>query len=261
MGSLPENEDDMKNEHRLLSQLFSRSMLVILATYVAIAPPHGLLGAERPEETASVASAAASDLSEKAEILNSPEWRRAIFELGQWFETQQIYPPKRVAELKRDFNSRVAGMSAYELRYLLDDLNEKIAVMDSPEAREARAWVGQYLSTISGGRRSKLLASTPDITKMSAAQLAHEISRLETTRQNLVSQQANFNQSRDQLVQAQQSSIRATQQAVAAASRTSGGNYSPYRSSGSGGKTPFSNIQTGGSVHVGVGPFGAYVSF
>ena len=64
------------------------------------------------------------DRAKKAAILRSPRWRRAVFELGDWLDSQEIYPPKQVMKIKSDFNRRVAGMSSYELEYLLEDLDE-----------------------------------------------------------------------------------------------------------------------------------------
>ena len=208
-----------------------------------------------------VAADKASDLSLKAEILNSPAWRRAVFELGHWLDSQQIYTASQVAAIKSDFNARVAKMSSFELQYLLDDLEAKFQVMDTAEARDARAWVGQYLSAASDSKRSELLKDVPDVTRMSAGELADEIRNIEAKKQQLVNQQAAFNQSRRDIVSSQQQSIAATQRAVASANRSSGSSYSPYRGGSSGGKTPFSNVKTGGSVHVTAGPFGAYVSF
>lgn len=202
-----------------------------------------------------------SDLSRKAEVLNSPAWRRAIFELGSWLDSQQIYTASQVASIKSDFNTRVSKMSSFEVQYLLEDLEAKFQVMDTPEARDAREWVGQYLAIASDSKRSELLKDVPDVTRMSAGELANEIQQIEAKRQQIVQQQAAFNQSRSDIVASQQQSIAATQRAVSSANRNAGSSYSPYRGGSAGGKTPFSDVQTGGSVHVSVGPFGAYVSF
>lgn len=202
-----------------------------------------------------------SDLSRKAEILSSPAWRRAVFELGHWLDSQQIYTAPQVASIKSDFNARVAKMSSFEVQYLLDDLEAKFRVMDSPEARDARAWVGQYLSAASDTKRSELLKDVPDVTRMTAGELANEIKKIEAKRQQLAQQQTAFNQSRRDIVTSQQQATAATQRAVSTANRNPGSSYSPYRGGSGGGKTPFSSVKTGGSVHVTAGPFGAYVSF
>jgi hypothetical protein len=201
------------------------------------------------------------DVAKKAEILRSPRWRRAVFELGDWLDTQQIYPPKQVQKIKGDFNRRVAKMSSYELEYLLEDLETKFKVMDSPEAKDARAWVGQYLSAMSDRKRDEVLKDIPDVVKMSAGELSQEIQKIESKRQSLQRQQAAFDQGRQQLIEQAQANRQATAQAAAAAAAqaNSAPTYSPYRSQG-GGKPPFSDSK-GGGMTVGVGPWGAYVGF
>ena len=200
------------------------------------------------------------DMARKAAIMNSPRWRRAIFELGEWLSSQEIYSPQEVRTVKADFNRRVAKMSASDLEYLLDDLDAKFKILDTDEARDARAWVGQYLAVLSDHQRAKVLKDVPDVVKMSAAQLQQEILKIEQSRAALRRQQAAFDEGRQQLVQQAQSARQATAQASAAAMRSSGGgaSYSPYRGGG-GGSPPFAN--TGGSgMSITSGPFGAYVS-
>jgi uncharacterized protein with PIN domain len=199
------------------------------------------------------------DLTRKAEIMASPRWRRAIFELGEWLSTQQIYSPQEVRNIKADFNRRVATMSSYELEYLLDDLDTKFKIIDTPEARDAKQWLGQYLSVMSDRKRAEVLRDVPDVVTMSAAQLQEEIARIEQKRSGLQRQQQAFDQSRQQLVDRAQASRQATAAASNAAARSGGVSYSPYRSQG-GGKLPFSDVK-GSGMSVGVGPWGAYVGF
>lgn len=201
------------------------------------------------------------DLAKKAEILRSPRCRRAIFELGQWLDTQQLYPPKQVMRIKSDFNQRVAKMSSYELEYMLEDLEAKFKVIDTPEAQEARAWVGQYLSAMSDRKREEVLKDIPNVVEMSAGELSREVQKIEARRQSLQQQQQDFDRGRQALVEQAQAARQATAAASnAAAARTSAPAYSPYRSQG-GGKPPFSDSQGGDGMSVGVGPFGAYVGF
>ena len=201
-----------------------------------------------------------NDLAKKAEILRSPRWRRAIFELGQWLDTQQLYPPKEVMRIKSDFNQRVAKMSSYELEYMLEDLEAKFKVIDTPEAQEARAWVGQYLSAMSDRKREEVLKDIPNVVEMSAGELSREVQKIEARRQSLQQRQQDFDRGRQVLVEQAQAARQATAAASnAAAARTSAPAYSPYRSQG-GGKPPFAD-SNGGGMSVGVGPMGAYVGF
>lgn len=224
---------------------------------------HGQAPDAKPGPSADTKAAATdtADLARKAEIMHGSRWRRAIFELGEWLSSQSIYTPQQVAQIKVDFNQRVARMSSYELEYLLDDLDAKFKIIDAPEAREAREWVGQYLSVMSDRKRAEVLKDVPDVVKMSASQLQEEVQKIEQKRAALQQTQASFEQGRQQLVQQAELARQRTAQAAAAAMSQGGGGvaYSPYRSQ-SGGKQPFSDVK-GSGMHVGVGPFGAYVSF
>jgi len=166
-----------------------------------------------------------------------------------------------VQKIKSDFNQRVAKMSSYELEYLLEDLEQKFKVMDSPEAKDARAWVGQYLSAMSDRKRDEVLKDIPNVVSMSAGELSQEIQKIETKRQSLQRQQAAFEQGRQQLVEQAQANRQLTAQAAAAAAAqaNSAPAYSPYRSQG-GGKPPFADSK-GSGMSVSVGPWGAYVGF
>jgi nucleoid-associated protein YgaU len=243
-----------------------RRTALVAAILGAILP-----GTVRGQQPAAPAKAAASapadendgDLARKAEIMNSPRWRRAIFELGEWLSSQQIYSPQEVRNLKTDFNRRVAGMSSYELEYLLDDLDAKFKILDTPEAKDARQWVGQYLSVMSDQKRAQVLKDVPDVVSMTSAQLQQEIDKIEQTRASLQRQQSAFNEGRQQLVDRAAAARQATAAAsnAAAARAQTGVSYSPYRGqSQGGGKPPFADAH-GSGMSVGVGPWGAYVNF
>jgi hypothetical protein len=222
--------------------------------------------AATPAPAGSAPAAAAADdddIVRKAQIMNSQRWRRAIFELGEWLSSQQIYTPDDVRRIKAGFNRRVAGMSSYELEYLLDDLDTKFKILDTPEAKDARSWVGQYLSAMSDRKRSEVLKDVPDVVAMSASQLQREIEKIEQTRAALQQRSAAFDQGRQQLVDRAAAARQQTAAAstAAAAAAQSGVSYSPYRSGGQGGgKPPFSDVH-GSGMSVGAGPFGAYVNF
>jgi hypothetical protein len=234
--------------------------LVIVATWAADVPAQ--LPAPESQPAAGPAADDAGDIARKAEIMNSPRWRRAIFELGEWLATQQIYTADQVRQIKIDFNRRVAAMSSYELDYLLDDLDAKFKILDTPEAKDARSWVGQYMSVMSDRKRAEVLKDVPDVVKMSSSELQDEIQKIEQKRTALQQRQAAFDQGREQLVGQAQLARQQTAAAAAAAmtqGQAGGMSYSPYRSQG-GGKPPFSDVQSSG-MSVGVGPFGAYVGF
>jgi len=247
----------MTRRHTTVVVVFHAAFFWVVGAFL---PAQGFTNPAVGQDAAPKAAAGgASDLARKAEILNSPRWRRAIFELGEWLSTQKIYPPKEVVRIKSEFNHRVAKMSSNEVEYLLDDLDAKFKVLDTPEAQEARAWVGQYLSVMSDRRREAELKDVPDVVKMSAGQLQQELQKIEQKRAALQQQQAAFDTGRQQLVEQAQLSRQQTAQAARMAMPQGGGAaYSPYRSQG-GGKPPFSDAG-GSGMTLYTGPFGAGVS-
>ena len=173
-------------------------------------------------------------LAAKAEILQSSRWRRAIFELGEWLSVQKIYPPREVQRIKAEFNTKVMKMSPQEIEYLLDDLEAKFKVIETPEAQEARAWMGQYLSAMSDRKRADVLKDVPNVVDMTAAQLSEEIFKIEQTRQTLKDRQVAFDAGRQVLADVAAANRKATADAsLAATSRmNSSPSFSPYRSGG-----------------------------
>ena len=57
--------------------------------------------------------------------------------------------------IKVRFNERVAAMSSYELEYLIDSISLKLDLLKTPEARDAKAWLGEYISAMSDARRAE----------------------------------------------------------------------------------------------------------
>jgi hypothetical protein len=234
--------------------------LALLAASLPAQPPAASQAPAAPSEARPAGAQDADDLDRKIEIMNSPRWRRAIFELGEWLSSQAIYTPAQVRNIKADFNHKVEKMTASDLEYLLDDLDAKFKILDTPEARDARAWVAQYLSVMSDQKRAETLRDVPNVVTMSASQLEQEIAKIERTRSALQQQQMAFDASRQQLVQRAADARRQTAAASAAAMRQGAGvSYSPYRSGGGGGKPPFSDVR-GSGMTISSGPFGAWVS-
>ena len=198
------------------------------------------------------------DLVRKADIMRGSQWQRAVAELSGWLGTQRVYTPTEVRRIKVRFNEQVAAMSSYELEYLLDSVDQKMRLLDTPEARDAKAWLGEYLSAMSDARRAEELRTVPNLLDMNAAQLWEEIQRIDRKRASL--------QQRQQGVAARQGALAgraaANRQSSAEASRAAASRlrsapaHSPYRRGG--GSAPFSDVQPR-RMSIGVGPLGAFI--
>lgn len=183
------------------------------------------------------------DLARKADIMHGPRWRRAIAEFGGWLDSQAIYSPTQVRRIKSQFNERVAAMSSYELEYLLDSLAAKLELLDTPEARDAKAWLGEYLFAMSDARRAAELRKLPNLLDMNATQLWQEIQRIDRLRATLQQRQQGSD-ARQEVLAARASAGRQTTAAAsqaAAARARSAPAHSPYRQGG--GSAPFSDVQ------------------
>lgn len=200
------------------------------------------------------------ELARKYDLLRSPKWQRAIAELGGWLTTQSVYTPAEVRRIKVQFNARVAAMSSYDLEYLLDSISAKLRSLDTPEARDAKAWLGEYLSAMSDARRAQELRNVSNILDMSADQLWREIQRIDALRDSLRQRQQGVESRQTTLANRTATSREATSaasQATAARLRSAPA-HSPYRSGG--GSPPFSDLQPR-RMSIGVGPMGAMVMF
>jgi glutaredoxin-related protein len=165
----------------------------------------------------------------KADIINSTEFRRAMFEFNEWLSGQQIYTPQEVAQIKDQFNHRVAEMNVQELVYLLADLEAKMQIINTPQSKEARAWMAQYLSVMSDKKRAQVLKDVPNVATMTAAQLSAEIAKIQETRETLDSEQASFQRGQAQQVANQIQTDRRNQQNYVNDWNTGPVSYSPYR--------------------------------
>jgi hypothetical protein len=209
----------------------------------------GVRGAEPvPGQAAEAASRASADddcgeFARKADLLHGREWQQAMAEFGAWLATQSVYSPAEVRRIKSQFNHRVAGMSSYDLEYLLDCISAKLRLLETPEARDAKAWLGEYLSAMSDARRARELRDIPHILDMSAEQLWREIQRIDSLRSTLRQRQQGIEARQATLAENAAAGRRETSAAsrAAAARSRAAPSHSPYRSGG--GSAPFSDVQ------------------
>ena len=236
--------------------VFTLSTAACWLTAAALVMPVSCFSARAAEQA--VADDAAGELARKSDLLHSSRWQQAVTEFGGWLTTKSIYSPAEVQAIKLQFNERVAAMSSYELEYLLDSISAKLQLLDSPQSRDAKAWLGEYLSAMSDARRAQALRNVPNILDMNAAQLWQEIQRIDSLRASL--------QQRQQGVESRQATMvdraAAGRQATSAASREAAArqraapSHSPYRSGG--GSLPFSDVPQR-RTSIGIGPMGAFI--
>jgi hypothetical protein len=209
----------------------------------------------RPVQPAAKPAATVDDAARKAEILASPRFRRAIFELGEWLASQKIYDAQQVAKIKDDFNTRVHYMTADEVRFLLDDLEAKFQIMNTQEAQDARAWMARYLSILSDKKREEVIRKLPNFATMTPAQLQQEVARIEQRREAMQEQQATVNRLGDSAANPWTQGQQAAQAAYIRDHTMQRSAYSsPYRAGNN--EPPFSNVHVGADLGYYVTPYG-----
>ncbi len=156
----------------------------LAAIVVLAASWSGASAREPPPQAAGSRPDAADreDLLRKARLLGSDRWRRVSFEFDAWLREQPVFTPSQARGIRVDLDRRVTAMSSYEFEYLLDTLEAKLRVLDSPAARDARAWLGRYLAVMAERKRSEVLAEVPNVLELTTAELVAELGRLEAQR-------------------------------------------------------------------------------
>ena len=181
--------------------------------------------------------------------------------IGAWPDDPRLDP-----DLLREGDHRnVADEYRYwTLEAIVDDLDAKLAILATPEAQDAKAWLGEYLAAMSDQRRARLLEQVPNRATMTSEQLRQEIDRIQRQRTELQQQQQAFATRRQDLVDAAAANRQQTADAAAAAAarRQMAGTYSPYRDNEpTVGSPPFSDLPERSGVGMVIGPFGPYITF
>ena len=153
----------------------------------------------------------------RRQILESERWRRAQRGFDEWLSIQQLYSPDEVSVLRAQFQLRVERMSPAELQAQLEQLEEKLAVLASPEAEDARRWLAQFLAVQARYTDQQLRQMRPDVANMSASQIRQELESFQQRRGQSRQSQAAVQQGRALQVQSAQDNRAAQQRAIDAA--------------------------------------------
>jgi hypothetical protein len=191
----------------------------LVAISVAIIANNWLSFAARGQNAPPGESSVAHDESQNAarrQILESARWQQANRTLNEWFSVQHIYRPEQVANIRAELTARIAKMPPRELEDFLKDLEERLQVLLSPEAEDARLWLGQFLAVAVNPER-QLGRSLPDVLNMSASEIRQELRWLEQHRAQRQRSQAAFNQTRAAQVQSARGVQRSRQPAATTA--------------------------------------------
>ena len=158
-----------------------------------------LMEAQSPPAKGSDPQAAA-----RQKVLESDRWQRTRVSLNEWLAVQQLYTPDEVAVMREQFAEKTSKMSAKELEDLMNDLDERLKVLKSPEAEEARQWFAQHLAVVANPEAVQQ-SKRPDVANMTASQIRHELQTFQQQRNARLQAQADFDHVRRQQAQFAQS--------------------------------------------------------
>jgi hypothetical protein len=104
-------------------------------------------------------------------IVNSPDWQATRQAYLDWLSVQQVYSEEEVQKMVGDLQLRVAAMNEQQRAAFLRDMQARLAVLNSDQARQARAWLGENMSRMTPAGQQKLRQRIPDVASMTAPQL------------------------------------------------------------------------------------------
>lgn len=150
-------------------------------------------------------------------------------EYDQWASVQKIYPPEKVKEMRDKFIDKAAQLRGEELEELLQGVHEKLQILLSAEASEARYWLTRTLATAADSKAAKIKAKLPDVARLSAAELEEQLANFARDRAYQLESYSEFNKVRSAQVKgAQATAAREAQASARARSSSGGGGYSGY---------------------------------
>lgn len=165
-------------------------------------------------------------------ILQSDRWAQASQQFDQWLAIQGFYDEQESKALKSELRNRVASMSAVQLEEFLNDMEARLAVLLSPEAKEARQWVAPLTNQAIDRLRAKYGVQDP--IRASAGDLEAALQQFAADRQAQAAGAAAFNQNRQIAAsaamsanQAQQKSLNQATQRQASSFQTQASSYAP----------------------------------
>ncbi|HEX3724938.1 MAG TPA: hypothetical protein VHV08_01795 [Pirellulales bacterium] len=217
--------------------------------------------AQRPAPKAGTTKGAAQpgESDKRAEILNSPRWRRATSDFNQALAALPIYDKKQVERMKADQLAQLAKMSPAQLLAALADIETKNQILATQAAQEVLGWLGRIFAeyTPKGLERRWGFTGVPDFGAMSAQQMSTEILKLQRMQAQTAQETADTSAQTQPQVDPWDPGAKAAQQAYRQDHAATGGGYSsPYRTAPA--KKPFADVKTGPDIGFSVGSFGGF---
>lgn len=136
------------------------------------------------------------------------------------------YDKDEIPKLKAQLKDKAKNMSASQLRFFLEDLQQKLAILGSKEALDDRAWAEDRLTHFAAAPAEKFRKTLPDVANMTAAQVKQALDDIRQRRAATVASQKAFDQDEALEVAATREANRQTAESEAEMSYSGGNSYS-----------------------------------
>ncbi|HEV3416756.1 MAG TPA: hypothetical protein VG056_08095 [Pirellulales bacterium] len=199
----------------------------LLALFVLAALAH--LGVAPLDITAARSAEPDGDAAARSQILESPAWRQAMEGFNEWLSAQAIYDKSEIPRVRARITDKISKMSIGQLQNYLQDMQQKLAIINSKAAFDAQAIVLDDLNVASNAYAAKLRKELPDLATMTAGQVQQTLLGLQQQQTETRANEAAFQSSREQelaTVKAWNQQTADANAAADAAMSAGGGNYS-----------------------------------
>jgi hypothetical protein len=175
----------------------------------------------------------AKEQQARQQVLDTEHWKKTRDQFKQWLLVQTAYSPEELAQQEADLKQHIASLPALELIKFLEAMDERLAVLLSPDMNQARSWVDHYYTEKAQRRMAKKLDIDQPL-KMTDKELQEALVRFQEQRASAAQSTAAFNSSRQSSSKSLES-YRKKQQSVqtkyqsSKRSATFGSHYAPQK--------------------------------
>lgn len=169
-------------------------------------PPEGSAPADNPPPAKPAPPTVAEATPDV--VFQSESWRQTMRTWNEWLSIQKRYDREQVKRLKEQLAVKVKSLSYHELVDFQEDLHAKLEILMGEEAREARLWLAETLSTASKSYGEKLRADFPDVANMSAAEVRESLAEFEVRRARRKETSAAYQAAQRERIKAVQAQLR-----------------------------------------------------
>jgi hypothetical protein len=152
-------------------------------------------------------------------------WRETLSSFDEWAIIQRLYTKPQIAEMRAKILEKIADLPPEDSERFRDEVNTKLEVMMSGEARDARKWLNDTLAVASDKYAQKVRANLPDVVKESPSQLQADLDAFASRQTSAKQYQQGMEKTREMQIKALETNAR--RQAAANARARDNNVYNP----------------------------------